>query len=250
MDWLLIHGGGMTGSFWDRLAPHLEGRVLAPDMPGRRGTPGDLVTQTVEQEVASIVADVEAAELAGPIVLVAHSSGGLTVPGIVDALGERVAAILLIAAAVPPPGGSGLDCMQPRHAEGVRLAQQLAAESGEPLFTSGPPSDPERFRTTYGGAPLDDDALVYVTDPDRCVVDTMHHYFQPVDWASVPESIPITYVLTELDNPIPADLQEEMVERLPHPPTVVRLASGHIPPVTDPEGFAGICRRVASAFGS
>ena len=250
MNWLLIHGGGMTGRFWDRLAPHLDGEVLAPDLPGRRGRPGDLVTLTVEQEVAAILADVEAAELPGPIVVVAHSSGGLTVPGVVAGLGERVAAILLIAAAVPPPGGSGLDCMQPRHAEGVRLAQQIAQDSGEPLFTSGPPADPEKFRTTYGGEPLDDETLAYVTDPERCVVDTMHHYFQPVSWDAVPTSIPVTYVRTEHDNPIPAALQDEMVERLPSPPTVVRLESGHIPPVTDSEGFAAICRRVASAFGS
>lgn len=249
-SWLLIHGGGMTGRFWDRLAPLLDGPVLAPDMPGRRGKPGDLATQSVDDEVASILADVEAAELAGPIVVVAHSSGGLTVPGVVAGLGDRAAAIVLIAAAVPPPGGSGLDCMQPRHAEGVRIAQQIAQGSGEPLFTSGPPADPEKFRSTYGGEPLDDDALAFVTDPERCVVDTMHHYFQPVDWSSVPASIPVTYVVTELDNPIPADLQDEMVGRLPNPPTVVRLTTGHIPPVTDPEGFAALCRRVASAFGS
>jgi pimeloyl-ACP methyl ester carboxylesterase len=249
-SWLLIHGGGMTGRFWDRLAPLLDGEVLAPDLPGRRATPGDLATQSVEVEVAAILAAVDAAELPGPIVVVAHSSGGLTVPGVVAGLGDRVGAIVLIAAAVPPEGGSGLDCMQPRHAEGVRLALQIAQESGEPLFTSGPPADPEKFRSTYGGPPLDDEALAFVTDPERCVVDTMHHYFQPVSWRAVPTSIPVTYVLTELDNPIPAGLQEQMAANLPSPATVIRLHSGHIPPVTDPEGFAALCRQVASAFGS
>lgn len=240
-SWLLIHGGGMTGGFWDRLAPHLEGDVLAPDLPGRRSKPGDLATQTVEDEVASILADVAAADLPDPVVVVAHSSGGLTVPGVVAGLGDRVRAIVLIAAAVPPEGGCGLDCMQDRHAEGVKLAMQIAEESGEPLFTSGAPADPEKFRTAYGGDPLDDETLAFVTDAERCVVDTMHHYFQPVRWSTVPASIPVTYVLTELDNPIPAGLQERMVERLPSSPRLVRLRSGHIPPVTDPEGFAAIC---------
>ena len=83
-SWLLVHGGGMTGRFWDRLVPHLDGAVLAPDMPARRGKAGDLATQSVEDEVASILADVETADLPAPIVLVAHSSGGLTVPGIVE----------------------------------------------------------------------------------------------------------------------------------------------------------------------
>jgi pimeloyl-ACP methyl ester carboxylesterase len=230
----------MTGRFWDRLVPHLEGAVLAPDLPGRRGKPGDLATQSVDDEVASLLADVAAADLPDPIVVVAHSSGGLTVPGVVAGLDGRVQAIVLIAAAVPPEGGSGLDCMQARHAEGVRLAKQIADESGEPLFTSGPPADPEKFRTTYGGEPLDDETLAYVTDPERCVVDTMHHYFQPVGWSTVPASIPITYVLTELDNPIPAELQERMVTHLPGAPVVHRLATGHIPPVTHAAIFANL----------
>jgi pimeloyl-ACP methyl ester carboxylesterase len=245
VSWLLIHGGGATGRFWDRLVPLLDGQVLAPDLPGRRGKPGHLPTLGVEQEVDSLLADVDAAGLADPIVVVAHSSGGLTVPGVVAGLGDRVAAIVLVAASVPPEGGSGLDCMQERHADGVRLAMQLAEEAGEPMLTSGPPADPEKFRLAYGGEPLDDETLAYVTDPERCVVDTMHHYFQPVHWSTVPATIPITYLLTEHDNPVPASKQEEMVARLPVAPTLIRLETGHIPPVTDPELFAAACHEAA-----
>lgn len=245
-SWLLIHGGGATGRFWDRLAPLLDGEVLAPDLPGRRGKPGDLPTLTVDDEVASILADVEAAGLPDPIVVVAHSSGGLTVPGVVAGLGDRVQAIVLNAASVPPEGGCGLDCMQERHADGVRLALQMAEESGQPLLTPGPPEDPEKFRKAYGGEPLDDESLAYVTDPERCVVDTMHHYLQPVHWSTVPERIPVTYVLTEHDNPVPAAKQEEMARRVPAGATLVRIATGHIPPITDPRGFAALCEAAAA----
>lgn len=242
MSWLLIHGGGATGRFWDRLAPLLDGPVLAPDLPGRRPTDRDrLVDLSVDDEVASLLDAVATAGRPDPITVVAHSSGGLTVPGVVSALGDRVAAIVLNAAAVPPEGGCGLDCMQPRHAEGVRLALDMAEEAGEPLFTAGPPADPEKFRNAYG-EPLDDDTLAYVVDPERCVVDTMHHYLQPVRWSTVPPSIPVTYLLTERDRPVPAPIQEEMVGRLPTPPTLIRLDTGHIPPVTDPTGFAALLR--------
>ena len=65
MTWLLIHGGGATARFWDRLVPLLDGPSLAVDLPGRGGKPADLATLTVDEEVASVVADVEAAGRVG-----------------------------------------------------------------------------------------------------------------------------------------------------------------------------------------
>src|SRR5690349_665668 len=116
MTYVLVHGGGSTGRFWDRLVPLLPGRAFAVDLPGRGAHPADLGTITVEDEVASVVADVEVAGIDDGIVLVAHSSGGLVVPGVVDALAGRVERIVLNAALVPAEGGCGLDGMQPRHA--------------------------------------------------------------------------------------------------------------------------------------
>ena len=252
MSFLLIHGGGSTARFWDRLVPLLDGPVLAVDLPGRAGKPADLMTLSVDDEVASVLADVEAAALPDPIVVVAHSSGGLDVPGVVAGLragGRQVDHIVLLAASVPSEGGCGLDCMQPRHAEGVRWAMDHARSTGEPITTSGPPADPEKFRRAYGGEPLDDDTLAYVVDAVRCVPDTMHHYFQPVHWSTV-DGVPVTYVLTELDNPVPAAIQEEMMGRLPSPPTLVRLATGHIPAVTDPGAFAEIVRSATGGPGA
>jgi len=239
VTYVLIHGGGASGRFWDRLLPHLDQPALAVDLPGRNGKPGDLATLTVDDEVASVLADVEAATLADPIVLVVHSSGGLTVPGVVAGLGDRVAHIVLNAASVPPEGGCGVDCMQERHREGIRLAMDDAKAKGISLTTPGPPANAEQFRTAYGGDPLDDDTLAYMVDPARCVQDTMVHYFQPVRWSQA-GYVPVTYVLTERDRPVPAALQEEMIGRLPHAPRVVRLDTGHIPAVTDPTGFAAI----------
>lgn len=241
-SYLLIHGGGSSGRFWDRLVPLLDRPALAIDMPGRNGKPGELPTQSVEDEVASIVADVRAADLPRPIVVVAHSSGGLTVPGVLRSLAGDVAHVVLNAASVPPEGGCGLDCMQPRHADGVRLALDMAKESGQPLLTPGAPADPESFRTSYG-TPLNDDDLAFVVDPERCVVDTMNHYLQPISWATAP-AVPVTYVINLRDRPIPTDLQREMAARLPQAPTVIELDGGHIPAVTDPEAFAAILRAI------
>jgi pimeloyl-ACP methyl ester carboxylesterase len=240
VTYVLIHGGGSSGRYWDRLVPLLDGAAVAADMPGRNGKPTDFGSQTVELEVESVLADVAAAGVDDDVVLVVHSSGGLTVPGVVAGLGkERVRHIVLSAASVPPEGGCGLDCMQPRHREGVELALQIAAESGEVLTTPGPPDDPESFRNAYGGDPLDDETLAYVVDPARVVVDTLHHYLQPVHYSAI-AGVPVTYVINERDRPVPAPLQETMVARLPEPPTVLRYDGGHSPAITAPEWFAAI----------
>jgi len=159
---------------------------------------------------------------------------------------DRVGHIVLCAASVPPEGGCGLDCMKPRHADGVRMALELAEREGRAMTTPGRPDDAEAIRNDYGVA-LDDDSLAFVADPERYVVDTMHHYLQPVRWSTVDPTIGVTYVLTERDRPVPVALQEEMIARLPVPPTVVRLDSGHLPPVTDPAGFAALLREAAAA---
>ncbi len=242
MAYVLIHGGGTTARFWDRLLPHLDQPALAVDLPGRGDKQADLATLTVELEVASVLADIEAAELDDPIVVVAHSSGGLVVPGVLAGMGDRVSHVVLNAASIPPEGGCGLDCMQPRHRDGVIMAVEQAQRDGIVLTTPGPPSDPESFRGAYGGEPLDDDTLAYVVDPVRCVRDTLHHYFQPVSWLAAP-AVELTYILNQRDRPVPAALQEEMLARLPRPPTVVRVDRGHLPPVTGPQAFAEVLRR-------
>src|ERR1035438_5170739 len=77
MTYVLVHGGGSTGRFWDRLLPHLDRPALAVDLPGRAGNPPDLATRSAAEGAESGGADSEGgnrAREAGP------RAGGATPP--------------------------------------------------------------------------------------------------------------------------------------------------------------------------
>jgi pimeloyl-ACP methyl ester carboxylesterase len=228
-SYVLVHGGATTGRFWDRLAPLLPGTVFAVDLPGRGAKPADLEKLTVEQCVASVLGDIGQPD---DVVLVAHSSGGLFVPGVARSLGGSVRSIVLNAASVPPDGGCGLDCMKPSHRQRVEAAPSRV--------TPGPPDDPEALRNAYGET-LDDEALAFVVDPARFVHDSMNVYFQPVSWRGL-ESIPVTYVKNTRDRPVPPELQDEMAARIPWS-QVVEIDSGHVLAITAPEKLAEVVVR-------
>jgi pimeloyl-ACP methyl ester carboxylesterase len=108
---VLVHGGGLAADSWEltveeihRLAPDLT--VLALDLPGRRDKPGDLREMAIADCADSLVGDIESAGLED-IVIVAHSMGGLPLPGVVTKLGAaRVREMVFAAAFLPPEGTS------------------------------------------------------------------------------------------------------------------------------------------------
>lgn len=237
--YLLIHGGGSSARYWDLLIPLLDRPAVAVDLPGRGSRPADITTLSLSDLVDSVVADATALMPTGSIVVVAHSSGGLVVPGVVEALGDRVERIVLNAALAPREGERALDCMRDDHRDGLIMVVEAAAEKGEVITLPGAPDDPEQFRNAYGGEPLTDEQLAALTDPAACVADTVNHYFEPIHWSRI-AAVPVTYILNERDRPVRPARQEEMITWLPTPPDVIRLDSGHCPAVTAPTEFAGL----------
>jgi pimeloyl-ACP methyl ester carboxylesterase len=245
LSFVLIHGGASSSAFWDLLVPLLDLPSLAIDLPGRAGKPADPMTLTVDDCVASIVEEVAAAEL-GDVVLVAHSSGGLFVPGVAAALAPRVRHIVLSSGCVPTEGGLGLEAMKPSYARRNVAGMEAARAEGRTLTTPGPPADPELLRNAYG-VELDDEQLAFVAAPERNPQDSQNIYFQPVSWA-LAAGIPVTVIRQLRDTVTPLELQDEMIGRLPSLElvTVVELDTGHIPAVTHPEAMAVILNGVAS----
>ncbi|GAC1568338.1 MAG: alpha/beta hydrolase [Vulcanimicrobiaceae bacterium] len=107
-DYLLVHGAFSNSGVWQTLAPQLTragAKVIALDLPGH--TAADSASAgsvTMDDYVARIVRDLDAAP--EPVVLVAHSMGGIPASGAAEARPEKVAALVYLCALLPESGES------------------------------------------------------------------------------------------------------------------------------------------------
>src|SRR4029079_5590449 len=153
---VLVHGGAHAGDCWDltfaeirRTEPDLD--VLAVDLPGRRDKPGDLRAVTISDWVDSVVADIEDAGF-DDVVLVAHSLGGVSVPGVVTKLGaSRVKEMVFATAFIPPEGTAVVDTLSgpvswyARRGARTGKVGELPSLVGRLLFLNGVSRQPRRF---------------------------------------------------------------------------------------------------------
>ena len=141
-DIVLIHGGSTSGRIWAELTPHLNGRAIAPDLPGRNN-PAHYASATFSQWAQSIIDQMDRAEMESAI-LVAHSMGGGTMAAIARLFPSRVKGIVCFGAVVPPDGAPFLkglnasqqDLMHHTLAEGSIVLPRpvkAAADEGDPL---------------------------------------------------------------------------------------------------------------------
>ena len=109
MPFVLVHGGGMDGSCWDRLVPLLDGDVVVVDLPGRAGRADvALAGVTIDACAAAVASDLLAADL-NDAVLVGHSLAGVTLPRVVAQVRERIKRVVFVSAVISPHGTSVLE---------------------------------------------------------------------------------------------------------------------------------------------
>jgi pimeloyl-ACP methyl ester carboxylesterase len=236
---VLVHGGAHAGDCWDltvdeihRLAPDLE--VLAVDLPGRRGKLGDLRTLTVGQCVDSVVADIEDAGF-DDIVIVAHSMGGVTVPGVVTKLGaQRVREMVFASAFVPPEGSAIVDTLTGPLAWFARRG----AKNGKPgelndvvaglVFLNGLPRARRRWML------------------ERLTSESPHIPVERISRDGMPD-VPRTWILTTRDRSLSIRSQRRSIEAIGGVHTLIEMDTCHDLMVSAPERLAEIlverCRR-------
>ncbi len=237
---VLVHGGGLAANSWEltineirRLAPELT--VLAVDLPGRCGKPGDLFTVKIADFVDSVVGDIEDAGL-GEIVLVGHSLAGLTVPGVANKLGSaRVREIVFASAFVPPEGKSIVDTLTGPLAPTARRNARKGGLSETPAWGA-------RF-TYFNGVPRARRRFMV----GKLYPESARVLAEKVSRSDMPDEIPRTWILTLRDRALSAKSQCRSIDAIGGVQTLIPMDTCHCLMVSEPERLAEIlverCRR-------
>ncbi len=232
---VLIHGGYHMARCWaptvaelQRQAPDVP--VLAVDLPGRGDSPADLGSVTVGSCVDRVVGQIDAAGL-GEVVVVGHSLGGLTVPGVAARLGAaRVARLVFIATLVPPEGTSAVQLI-PWPPLRWYMARLLP-----PGRSRRPPPRAAARLGFCNGMTRQQRELVY----DQLCPEATNLFHEPADRAQMPASVPRTWILPRRDRACPPRYQRRYLDNLGGVDEVIEIDTCHDVMVSEPATLAAI----------
>ncbi|MFI6177760.1 alpha/beta hydrolase [Nonomuraea sp. NPDC051191] len=210
---MLVHGAWHRPSTWARLEPELHALDYATRTPALPSA-GERPTAGMHDDAAVLAGELAAVE--GPIVLLAHSYGGI--PATEAATGAGNVERLIYLSAYMPDRGQSLYTLH-----GL---PDTADTSG--LF---PLVDQPRT-SLYGDLP-DAEAEQAMS---RLVNQTRRSFTEKADTAAW-HDIPSTYIIAERDQALPPALQERMAARAAE---IRRLSTGHSPFLSQPDRLAAL----------
>lgn len=228
---VLVHGAFQDERAWSEVAPRLEAAghaVTAVRLAGRAGdaTPIQQITlDTYRDQVAAAVT--AAAARHGPVVLVGHSFGGITIANVAEAMPEQLRRLVFVGAYLPQAGA----------------ADQSMAKLAEADRWNGFNKTRQNFIVArdYQSAGVLEDDVVALFCADCSASDqarTLREFLQrePLKPAGTPVTlsaarygrVPKTYLKTLRDRAISPEFQDQMLKATPVQ-RVVSLDSGHSP---------------------
>jgi pimeloyl-ACP methyl ester carboxylesterase len=233
MVFVLVHGGGFGGSCWDRMVPFLAEPAIAVDLPGRGSRPGDVATITLDEYVDATVEDIERGDLTD-VVLVGHSAAGLSLPGVVARIPQRLRRVVFVSCLVPDDGKCAQDMFD---ATITAAADQANADDSQGTLHA----DVARawFANDMDDADADHTLSLLVPEP-------MGTTMAPVSLAALRATVvPKTWVRLLRDVVLPVERQERFRANA-GADDVVELDAGHMAMISRPAELAAILNELAA----
>jgi len=229
---VLIHGAWHGAWCWHRLIPLLTAhgaRVIAPDLPsmGADITPPNVITLDYW---ARFIADIVERE-PQPVVLVAHSRGGIVASRAAEFVPERIRKIVYVAAYLLPAHGT-LAAEARRDTESLIPPNMIPASSGLTCVVRS-----SVVREAFYGRCTDEDAEAAQS---RLSPEPLKPLVTPLEITDARYGqVPRACVETTLDRVISLAAQRRMRQALPCDP-VFTLETDHSPFLSQPEALARI----------
>ena len=231
---VLVHGAWADASGWSKVISR-----LSDDGYTVRAIPNEL--RSLSGDAANVRAFLET--ISGPIVLVAHSYGGMVISNAATG-NPNVKALVYVNAFVPDAGESAFDLAGPDSA--------LAVPDPTTVFDLVPPTLPPTpttdiylkesavFASFATGLSADDKALAYATQRPATFGALTEPSAEPA-W----KTIPSWYVLGLNDKIIPPSAQRAMADRAGS--TVTKYDAGHLGLVSEPKTVVHVIEDAARA---
>ncbi|OXS57566.1 alpha/beta hydrolase [Cohnella sp. CIP 111063] len=233
IGFVFVHGAGLNGRIWERVADGLDYPCLFAEFPGRVGEEEMRRELTLKQYADTVVRQVKEWGV-GRIVFVAHSLGGQVALQAAEELRDRLAGFVAVGAAIPKPGGSFLSALPwPKRTILSLMMKKMGTKPPESVIRAGLCKDLD---------PEDADSVVKGFVPESIRV-----YADRFD-GSLPD-VPRLYIRLEKDKEFGSSLQARMIRNFA-PQRVRTLETGHLPMLGDPAGLRKLLLEFTSSVTS
>jgi len=223
IGFVFIYGAGLEGLVWRNVVEGFEHPCLLAEYPQRNGDYEARRGLSLGDYVAHMKRQVDQWGTQ-PIVIVAHSLGGVLALKLASLLTDRLAGIVAIGAAIPKSGGSFLSALP--------FPQRLLMPVMLRVAGTRPPESVIRKSLCNDLSPDQADTIVKGFIPEAVRVYT--------DRIEVPvPDVPKLYVNLNKDQGFSSALQKKMISNFaPH--TIRSMDTGHLPMISDPKGLRSI----------
>jgi pimeloyl-ACP methyl ester carboxylesterase len=233
---VFVHGGMHASWCWRPVMERMNGDVLAVDLPGRPEQPAELRNLRVSAFVDAVVDAIDTARL-DDVVLVGHSIAGVTLPRVVQRLGDRVRHVVFVSCVTPPLGRCVLDMIP----GWCRPYLEYRCRKGL-LGPSGGLSLPRHVARVLFCNDMDRDLGSSVLD--RLVPEAPRALFEPTTELIDTERTPTTWIRLTRDIAVPPWVQDAMALRL-GVRNIRDLQAGHDAMLSRPAQLAGLLSEAA-----